>query len=301
MPDQPRNATPRRLTPPTASNETARRRARSTAVAVAASQRRPRPKGQRQGAKGLPAEPHREAASKVRSTERALERLAEVEKPFEPWLLHLEMAASPEAVTSWCGSRALRSSVAAAPRADRPRDRMGRRWGSSGETGPVRHAALDDLGTMPLDHGKRWTAPGSCSASSAKLGGALTRASRSYTGFLDASGLETREARSLLAKFTLGAGEVNRAFGTSLRRTHASGAGAAHGQPHQLLRARRADQSSGPSSHRAARGGLATWNGTLLLVTHDRRLLDTVTLTRTLELLTTLLQRRGDRLTYAPT
>jgi len=33
---------------------------------------------------------------------------------------------------------------------------------------------------------------------------------------------------------------------------------------------------------------------------HMTGLLDTVTLTRTLELLTNLLQRRGDRLTYAP-
>ena len=34
-------------------------------------------------------------AAKVRSTEKALERLKDVEKPFEPWQLHLEMATAP--------------------------------------------------------------------------------------------------------------------------------------------------------------------------------------------------------------
>ena len=51
-------------------------------------------------------------ASKVRSTERALERLAPVPKPYEPWLLHLEMA-----------------SAAAQRRRRRPaRGRRGRPW-----------------------------------------------------------------------------------------------------------------------------------------------------------------------------
>ena len=34
-------------------------------------------------------------ASKVRATERAIERLEEVDKPYEPWQLHLEIAAAP--------------------------------------------------------------------------------------------------------------------------------------------------------------------------------------------------------------
>jgi ATPase subunit of ABC transporter with duplicated ATPase domains len=105
------------------------------------------------------------------------------------------------------------------------------------------------------------------------------------TGFLDASGLETREARSLLAKFALGAGEVNRAFGTLSpgERTRAELA---------LLIANRTNclVLDEPTNHldlpaiEQLEVALASWNGTLLLVTHDRRLLDTVTLTRTLEL-----------------
>jgi ATPase subunit of ABC transporter with duplicated ATPase domains len=89
----------------------------------------------------------------------------------------------------------------------------------------------------------------------------------------------------LLAKFTLGAGEVNRAFGTLSpgERTRAELA---------LLMANRTNclVLDEPTNHldlpaiEQLEVALATWNGTLLLVTHDRRLLDTVTLTRTLEL-----------------
>ena len=44
-------------------------------------------------------------ASKVRATERALERLTQVQKPFEPWQLHLESQPRPVVVNSSFASR----------------------------------------------------------------------------------------------------------------------------------------------------------------------------------------------------
>jgi ATPase subunit of ABC transporter with duplicated ATPase domains len=226
-------------------------------------------------------------ASKVRSTERALERLAEVEKPFEPWLLHLEMAASPRS-----GDIVVRLEGAVVRRGGwhlGPIDLeigWGDRLGILGRNGAGKTTLLSMiLGTMPLDHGKRWIGP---RVVFGELGQARRRFDTSeplLTGFLDASGLETREARSLLAKFALGAGEVNRAFGTLSpgERTRAELA---------LLIANRTNclVLDEPTNHldlpaiEQLEVALASWNGTLLLVTHDRRLLDTVTLTRTLEL-----------------
>jgi hypothetical protein len=67
-------------------------------------------------------------------------------------------------------------------------------------------------------------------------------------------------------------------------RTHARVARAALRARGELPRARRADQPSRPAGDRAARAGTGTFAGTLLLVTHDRALLDAVTLTRRIEL-----------------
>jgi ATPase subunit of ABC transporter with duplicated ATPase domains len=105
------------------------------------------------------------------------------------------------------------------------------------------------------------------------------------TGFLGATGMETGQARSLLAKFGLGAGEVERAFGTLSpgERTRAELA---------LLMSRGTNclVLDEPTNHldlpaiEQLEVALSSWNGTLLLVTHDRRLLEAVTLTGTLEL-----------------
>jgi tRNA(Arg) A34 adenosine deaminase TadA/ABC-type multidrug transport system ATPase subunit len=155
-------------------------------------------------------------ASKVRSTERALERLAEVEKPFEPWTLHLEMAAAPRS-----GDVVVRLEGAVVRRGDwhlGPIDLevgWSDRLGILGRNGAGKTTLLSMiLGTTPLDEGKRWIGP---RVVFGELGQARRRFDTSeplMTGFVAASGLRTREARSLLAKFALGAGEVERAFGT---------------------------------------------------------------------------------------
>jgi ATPase subunit of ABC transporter with duplicated ATPase domains len=97
--------------------------------------------------------------------------------------------------------------------------------------------------------------------------------------------LNTREARSLLAKFALGSAEVERAFGTLSpgERTRAELALLMSKGTNCLVLDEPTNHLDLPAIEQLETA-LASWNGTLLLVTHDRRLLDAVTLTVTLEL-----------------
>jgi ATPase subunit of ABC transporter with duplicated ATPase domains len=104
-------------------------------------------------------------------------------------------------------------------------------------------------------------------------------------GFVDRSGLGVREARSLLAKFGLGDDAVRRTAATLSpgERTRASlGLLMASGANWLVL-----DE---PTNHldlpaiEQLETALGAFDGTLLLVTHDRRLLDAVTLDRTISL-----------------
>jgi ATPase subunit of ABC transporter with duplicated ATPase domains len=104
-------------------------------------------------------------------------------------------------------------------------------------------------------------------------------------GFLAASGLNTREARSLLAKFALGSAEVERSFGTLSpgERTRAELALLMSKGTNCLVLDEPTNHLDLPAIEQLETA-LTSWDGTLLLVTHDRRLLDAVTLTATLEL-----------------
>ena len=226
-------------------------------------------------------------ASKVRSTERALERLAEVEKPFEPWLLRLEMAAasrSGDVVARLEGAVVRRGSWQLGP--IELEVRWGDRLGILGRNGAGKTTLLSMiLGTTPLARGSRWIGP---RVVFGELGQARRRFGTSeplLAGFLAASGLNTREARSLLAKFALGTGEVERALGTLSpgERTRAELALLMSKGTNCLVLDEPTNHLDLPAIEQLE-AALASWNGTLLLVTHDRRLLDTVKLTDTVEL-----------------
>ena len=226
-------------------------------------------------------------ASKVRATERALERLGEADKPYEPWLLHLEMAAAPRS-----GDVVARLEAAVIRRGGwrlGPVDleiRWGDRLGVLGRNGAGKTTLLSMvLGTMPLDQGKRWIGP---RVVFGELGQARMRFDANeplMTGFLAASGLKAPEARSLLAKFALAADEVERDFGTLSpgERTRAELALLMSKGTNCLVLDEPTNHLDLPAIEQLETA-LAGWNGTLLLVTHDRRLLDAVSLTGALEL-----------------
>jgi ATPase subunit of ABC transporter with duplicated ATPase domains len=226
-------------------------------------------------------------AGKARATEKALERLDVVDKPWEGWELHLQIAS-----TARSGDVVVRLSGAVVHRGAftlGPLDLeigWGERVGILGPNGSGKTTLLDTiLGRLPLDGGERWFGPG-------VVVGELDQRRVRFVGdasLLDAftaeAGVLPQEARSLLAKFGLGADHVLRPAGTLSpgERTRTELA---------LLMARGVNclVLDEPTNHldlpaiEQLEQALETWDGTLLLVTHDRRLLDAVELTRQISL-----------------
>jgi ATPase subunit of ABC transporter with duplicated ATPase domains len=227
-------------------------------------------------------------ASKVRITEKALERLEVVERPYEPWRLDLDLA-----IATRSGDVVARLEQAVVRRGDwqlGPVD-VGVAWaerlailGPNGSGKSTLLAAL--LGRIDLTSGRRTIGP---SVVVGELGQERLRfaaGSRTLADeFLAATGMGVSEARSLLAKFGLGAGHVSRVASTLSpgERTRAELA---------LLMARGTNclVLDEPTNHldlpaiEQLEQALVAWPGSLLLVTHDRRLLDAVPVTRRLRL-----------------
>ena len=229
-------------------------------------------------------------ASKVRITEKALARLAPVEKPWEPWDLHLDLALARRS-----GDVVVRLSGAVVHRGDwqlGPLDfevRWADRVAIVGPNGSGKSTLIGAvLGRIPLDAGTRLVGP---SVVFGELGQERRRLSDEGASLLDAfvgalgPATVVAEARSLLAKSGLGASHVLRP-GASLspgERTRAELA---------LLVARGTNclVLDEPTNHldlpaiEQLETALEAWEGTLLLVTHDRRLLESVRITEWVEL-----------------
>ena len=186
-------------------------------------------------------------ASKARQTEQALARLDEVDKPWEPWDLHFSIG-----------------------RAERSGNLVASLDGGVVERGGVNH--------RPADHTNRW-------AEREQARHRLDSGRTLLHAVLSATGMTLSEARSLLAKFGLGAGEVERAARTlsAGERTRAILA---------LLMAQGVNclVLDEPTNHldldaiEQLEQAVAGYDGTLLLVSHDRRLLEAVALGRIVRL-----------------
>ena len=226
-------------------------------------------------------------AAKVRSTEKALERLKDVEKPFEPWQLHLEMATAPRS-----GEVVARLEAAIIRRGDwqlGPIDLeigWGERLGVLGGNGAGKTTLLSMiLGTMSLAEGSRWIGPSVVFGELGQARGRFGAREPLLDGFLSATRMKTADARSLLAKFGLGAGEVGRAFATLSpgERTRVELAFLMSTGTNCLVLDEPTNHLDLPAIEQLE-VALDAWAATLLLVTHDRRLLDSVRLTDTVEL-----------------
>ena len=141
------------------------------------------------------------------------------------------------------------------------------------------------IGRLPLAAGTRWVGPGVRIGTLDQGRDRLRRRRGAAGAFVAQSGLSQQDARSLLAKFGLEDDAVARAAGTLSpgERTRASLA---------LLMASGANWLvlDEPTNHldlpaiEQLETALDAFDGTLLLVTHDRQLLEAVALDRTIEL-----------------
>ena len=215
-----------------------------------------------------------------------IERLERVEKPFEPWELHFELGSdrrSGDVVARLEGAVVDRGAFRLGP-VDlevRWRDRIAI-VGANGSGKTTLLGAV--LGELPLAAGRRYLGPG-------VVVGELDQERTRFAGgpllrdFVDAARLPSGDARTLLAKFGLGADDVQRPS-TSLspgERTRATLALLAARGVNTLLLDEPTNHLDVPAIEELE-SALARFEGTVLLVTHDRRFLEGFAATRTLEL-----------------
>ena len=225
--------------------------------------------------------------TKVRQAERALERVEHVDKPYEPWELHLSLGAAQRP-----GDRVASLESAVGVRGD---FRLGpidldlapfERVAVTGRNGSGKTTLLALLlGELPLSAGTR-------ALGRATVVGALDQRRRAYDGeetliaaFIARSGLLLEDARTLLAKFNLGADHVERPCATL--------------SPGERTRAQLAELMARgvnllvldePTNHldleaiEELETALQAYDGTLVVVSHDRRFLEAVAPTRSIDL-----------------
>ncbi|MDQ3402779.1 MAG: ATP-binding cassette domain-containing protein [Actinomycetota bacterium] len=233
------------------------------------------------------AESSEKQAAKARQTERMIERLDVVDEPRKEWDLRMEIAAAPRP-----GSvvAALRDAVVRRGAFTLGPVSLEIGWadrvaitGANGSGKSTLLAAL--LGRLPLTSGETHLGPG------VKVG-EVDQARAKFLGqdeLLDAFGREVpdwpiADVRTLLAKFSLKAEHVLRPAAT-LSPGERTRAGLA------LLQARGVNLLvlDEPTNHldlpaiEQLEAALADYPGTLLLVTHDRRMLDAVSVNRRIE------------------
>jgi ATPase subunit of ABC transporter with duplicated ATPase domains len=225
--------------------------------------------------------------TKVRQTERLLERNPLPEKPFEPWELRLELRASGRVgspVARLSGVVVQRGSFRLGPLDIEvlPGERVAVVGpNGSGKTTLVR--AL--LGELDLAAGTRGLGRGVVTGVIGQQRSAYGSGETLLGRFVERSGLLPVDARTLLAKFGLGTDHVRRSCETL--------------SPGERTRAHLAElQAAGvnflvldePTNHldleavEQLEQALATWDGALVVVSHDRRFLEAVAPTRVVRL-----------------
>jgi ATPase subunit of ABC transporter with duplicated ATPase domains len=225
--------------------------------------------------------------SKVRAADRRLERLEQVDKPWQPWRLELQLpsARAGDVVVHLSGAVVERGEFRLGP-IDLEL-RHGDRLALVGPNGSGKTTLLEALlGDLPLARGDRRVGPG------VRLGELEQRRSV-FAGpeslldtFCERTGLPAGEARTFLAKFALGADDVLRPS-ASLSPGERTRAGLA------LLSAQGVNALvlDEPTNHldleaiEELEAALDGYEGTIVLVTHDRRLLERFEPTQRLELL----------------
>ena len=221
--------------------------------------------------------------SKVRQAERSLERVGQVEKPFEPWELHLELEPGRRG-----GDLVVRLEGAVVQRGGfrlGPTDleiHRGDRLSIAGRNGSGKSTLLAALtGALPLASGSRQVGTGA-------VFGELEQARARFAvdePLVEAFGGPQEPARTLLAKFGLGADDVLRPARTLSpgERTRAQLAWLSARGVNCLILDEPTNHLDLPAIEELE-AALAGYPGTIVLVTHDRRLFEAFGATRTMTL-----------------
>jgi ATPase subunit of ABC transporter with duplicated ATPase domains len=226
-------------------------------------------------------------AGKVKATERRIERLEVVEKPWEGWRLDLRLAPagrSGDVVARLDGAVVDRGSFRLGP-IDLEigwRERVAL-VGPNGAGKSTLLGAL--LGTVALSEGSRWLGPG-------VVVGEMDQARTTFEGarpvlelVQDRTGLPLSESRSLLAKFGLGADHVGRR-GAELSPGERSRAVLAclMAEGVNCLVLDEPTNHLDPEAIEQLEGALGGYEGTVVVVSHDRRFLEALALERVIDL-----------------
>ena len=226
-------------------------------------------------------------ASKAARTEKAMERLDVVEEPREAWQLRLtfgETARSGDVVVRLTKAVVRHGSFELGP-IDLTIG-AGERVAIVGHNGSGKSTLLDTiLGRTTLESGDRWFGPGVTVGELEQRRVQLHDDVSLLDAFMVATGMTIPEARTLLAKFGIGADEVNRP-------TASLSPGERTRSVLALLMATGTNclVLDEPTNHldlpaiEQLETALDAFAGTVLLVTHDRELLQHVRLTRRVRL-----------------
>jgi ATPase subunit of ABC transporter with duplicated ATPase domains len=224
---------------------------------------------------------------KVRRAERSLERVDRPEKPFEPWELRLRLEAGERAgdrVAVLQGAVARRGGFALGP-VDLELG-PGERVVVKGRNGSGKSTLLGLLlGEVPLEAGTRFIGRRTVTGTLEQGRGAYSDDEPLLEHFRGRAGLRAEDARTLLAKFGLGVEHVGRP-GSTLSPGERTRALLAE------LQARKVNLLvlDEPTNHldleavEQLEAALRDYEGTVVLVSHDRRFLDRFGATRTIAL-----------------
>ena len=225
-------------------------------------------------------------AGKAARTERAMERLEVIDEPREAWQLRLSFGEAPRSgavVARLAGATAQRGTFTLGP-IDLA-IAAGERIAIVGRNGSGKTTLLQMLlGRLAASSGEAYLGPSVVVGELEQGRLQLSDTETLLEAFMHATAMTVPEARTLLAKFGIGATEVNRSTASLSpgERTRAVLA---------LLMARGTNclVLDEPTNHLDLAAieqleiALDSFTGTVLLVTHDRTLLSSVRLTRTIE------------------
>jgi len=226
-------------------------------------------------------------STKVRQTEKLLERTPLPPKPFEPWELRLELRSTgrlPSPVVALVGAVVERDAfrLGSLDLVLQP----GERLAVTGPNGAGKTTLLRALlGELPLSRGERRVGRGVVAGAIGQGRAAYDTQTRLLETFVERTGAISVDARTLLAKFGLEANHVDRPCDTL--------------SPGERTRAHLAElQARGvnflvldePTNHldleaiEQLEQALARWEGALVVSSHDRRFLEGLRLTRVMRL-----------------